>query len=97
MRLSLRLTPRFHSPGPAPIGGSLLQVERAQRRAELRVEPAVDGEAARARVVVDPARRDLLPRVQQPAEFVVDLENQVDAVTLQIAAMPDNLVEVSNG
>ena len=38
-----------------------------------------------------------MPRGQQPAEFVVDLENQVDAVTLQIAAMPDNLVEVSNG
>ena len=28
---------------------------------------------------------------QQPDEFVVDLENRVDAVTLQIAAMPDNL------
>jgi hypothetical protein len=28
---------------------------------------------------------------QQPDELVVDLENRVDAVTLQIAAMPDNL------
>jgi hypothetical protein len=28
---------------------------------------------------------------QQLDEFVVDLENRVDAVTLQIAAMPDNL------
>ena len=28
---------------------------------------------------------------QQPDEFVVDLENRVDAVTLQVAAMPDNL------
>ena len=28
---------------------------------------------------------------QQQAEWVVDLENRVDAVTLQIAAMPDNL------
>jgi hypothetical protein len=28
---------------------------------------------------------------QQPDEFVVDLENRVDAVTLQIAVMPDKL------
>jgi hypothetical protein len=28
---------------------------------------------------------------RQPDELVVDLENRVDAVTLQIAAMPDNL------
>jgi hypothetical protein len=28
---------------------------------------------------------------QQPDELVVDLENRVDAVTLHIAAMPDNL------
>jgi hypothetical protein len=28
---------------------------------------------------------------QQPDVIVVDLENRVDAVTLQIAAMPDNL------
>jgi hypothetical protein len=28
---------------------------------------------------------------QQPDEIVVDLENRVEAVTLQIAAMPDNL------
>ena len=28
---------------------------------------------------------------QRPDEIVVDLENRVDAVTLQIAAMPDNL------
>jgi hypothetical protein len=28
---------------------------------------------------------------QQPDEIVVDLENRVDAVTLQIAATPDKL------
>jgi hypothetical protein len=28
---------------------------------------------------------------EQPDEIVVDLENRVDAVTSQIAAMPDNL------
>ena len=28
---------------------------------------------------------------QRPDEIVVDLENRVDAVALQIAAMPDNL------
>jgi hypothetical protein len=28
---------------------------------------------------------------QPPDEIVVDLENRLDAVTLQIAAMPDNL------